>query len=49
MDGLWWKGDRLMIPNVSRVRTALLWDYHDSPYAGYLGVNKTVHNMQQSF
>ncbi len=49
LDGLWWKGDRLVIPNVSRVRTALLWDYHDSPYAGHLGVNKTLHNMQRSF
>ena len=49
IDGLWWKGDRLVIPNVSLVRTALLWDYHDSPYAGHLGVNKTLHNMQRSF
>ena len=49
LDGLWWKGDRLVIPNVSRVCTALLWDYHDSPYAGHLGVNKTLHNMQRSF
>jgi len=30
------------------VRTALLWDYHDSPYAGHLGVNKTLHSMQWS-
>ena len=49
MDGLWWKGDRFVIPNVSRVRTALLWDYHNSPYAGHLGSNNTLHNMQRSF
>ncbi len=49
LDGLWWKGDCLVIPNVSRVRTALLWDCHDIPYAGHLGVNKTLHNMHRSF
>jgi len=49
LDGLWWKGYCLVIPNVNRVRTALLWDYHDRPYAGHLGVNKTLHNMQRSF
>ena len=49
LDGLWWTGDRLVIPNVSRVRTALLWDYHASPYAIHHGVNKTLHDMQRSF
>ena len=48
LDGLWWKGDWLVIPNVSRVPTALLLDYLDSPYAGHLDVNKTLHNMQRS-
>ncbi len=43
------RGLGLVIPNVTRVRTALLWDYHNSPYAGHLGVNKTLHNMQRSF
>ena len=38
-----------VILDVSRVRTALLCDYHNSPYAGHLGVNKTLHNMQRSF
>ena len=46
LDDLWWRGDRLVILNVSCVRTALLWDYHDSLYAGHLGVNNTRHNMQ---
>lgn len=49
LDDLWWRGDRLVIPNVSCVRTALLWDYHDSLYAGHLGVNKILHSMQRSF
>ena len=45
LDGLWWKGDRLVILDVSCACTALLWDYHDSPY----GINKTLHNMQLPF
>ena len=47
-DEVWWKGDRLVVPNVRHVRSALLWDYHDSPFAGHLGVIKTLHNMQRS-
>ena len=46
---MWWKGDRIVVPNVRYVRSALLWDYHDSPFAGHLGVNKTLHNLQRSF
>jgi len=49
LDGLWWKGDRLVVPCVPRVRSALLWEYHDSPYAGHLGVNKTLRNLQRSY
>ena len=48
-DEVWWKGDRLVVPCVCHVQSALLWDYHDSPSAGHLGVNKTLHNMQRSF
>ena len=48
---VWWKGDRIVVLNVRYVRSALLWDYHDSPFAGHLGVNmyKTLHNLQRSF
>ena len=24
---------------------ALLWEYHNSPYAGRLGISKTLHNL----
>ena len=44
LDGLWWKGERLVIPNVSRVRTALLGTTTTA-----LMLNKTLHNMQRSF
>ena len=34
--GLWWKGDRIAVPPVKFLRSALIWDYHDSPCAGHL-------------
>ena len=49
LDGLWWKGDLIAVPHVASLRSALIWDYHDSPYAGHLGVNKTLHNVQRTF
>ena len=49
LDGLWWEGDRIAVPNVQTLRNALMWDFHDSPYAGHLGSNRTLHNMQHTF
>ena len=49
LDGLWWKGDRIAVPQVKFLRSALIWDYHDSPYAGHLGINEALHNMQRTF
>ena len=31
---VWGKGDCIVVLNVPPVRSALLWDYHDSPFAG---------------
>ena len=49
LDGLWWKGDRIAVPNVQTLHNALMWYVNDIPYAGHLGVNKTLHNMQRTF
>ena len=30
LDGLWWKEDRAAVPQVKFLRSATIWDYHDS-------------------
>ena len=50
LDGLWWKGDRIAVPHVKFLCSLfLIWDYHDGPYAGHLGVTQRLHNMQRPF
>ena len=41
-DGLWWKGDQLVIPNIPDIRTSIMHELHDAPYSGHLGVEKTL-------
>jgi len=39
--GLYWKGDRVMVPHVPELRNALLYEFHNTPVAGHLGARKT--------
>jgi hypothetical protein len=39
--GLWWKDDKLVIPDIPSIKEKILHLCHDSPYAGHVGRNKT--------
>ena len=42
-EGLWYNADgRMVIPDVDGIRRQLLSDFHDSPYVGHIGINKTM-------
>ena len=41
-NGLWWKGDKLVIPAAHDLRVTLLREAHDSHYSGHLGFKKTL-------
>lgn len=48
-DGLWYLGDRIAIPNSPELRKEIMYEYHDSPSAGHLGVTKTIRNVSRRF
>jgi hypothetical protein len=48
-NGIWLHGDRIVIPNSPAIKEALLWEFHDAPYSGHVGVRKTLKAIQQSF
>jgi transposase InsO family protein len=48
-DGLWYLDDRIAVPNDTELRRQILFEYHDSPSAGHLGVTKTIRNVSRRF
>ena len=42
-EGLWYNVDgRVVIPAARELRRKLIFDFHDSPYVGHVGINKTT-------
>ncbi|KAL0038535.1 hypothetical protein WJX77_009904 [Trebouxia sp. C0004] len=39
---LWWKGDRIVVPNSVDTKRLILQAFHDHPMAGHFGVTKTL-------
>ena len=50
-DGLWWKenGEQLVVPDIDSVKRGILYELHDAPYSGHVGVARTLHAVQRSF
>ena len=47
--GLWWVGDRLVIPDVSNLRETVIREMHDPPYKGHPGVKKTCKAIERLY
>ena len=48
-DNLWWDHDQIVVPKDQKVKRIILREFHDSPYAGHLGIRKTVKNVLRYF
>ena len=47
--GLWLKGKAIVIPDVPGLRRSIMHELHCSPYAGHVGMNKTVQLISKYF
>ena len=47
--GLWWVGDRLVIPDFSDLRETVIQEMHDPPYKGHPGVKKTCKAVERLY
>jgi hypothetical protein len=47
--GLWYMGELLVVPNDEHVKTTVISECHDTPYAGHAGRGKTLHNVRKNF
>jgi hypothetical protein len=48
-DGIIYKGNRIYVPNNTQIKKKILYEYHDTPIAGHVGVTKTVENVSRQF
>ena len=48
-EGVVYKDQRLMVPDVAKLKTFLLQSYHDHPLVGHVGVEKTTELVKRDF
>ena len=48
-EGLWYSGNKVVIPDVSSLRRGVMHELHSTPYSGHMGVSKTLHAIQRTF
>ena len=48
-DGVWYKGDKLVVPDVPAIKRSILYELHDAPYSGHVGIDKTLAAVQRQF
>jgi hypothetical protein len=48
-DGLWFKGNNVVVPDVASLRKQIIKAHHDTPSAGHFGVAKTYHALCKGY
>ena len=46
---LWYKGKCIVLPRYSQLRKWAMEEFHEPPYSGHLGYNKTLQNLKQIY
>ena len=47
VNGLWWRNSALVVP--IKLRDSVLYEMHDSPYSGHLGISKTLKAIRRMY
>ena len=47
--GLWYKGKTIAVPKYLRLRTWIMQEFHDTPWAGHMGLAKTLQNIKRVY
>jgi hypothetical protein len=48
-NGLWYRGNQLVVPNMPDIKRTILYELHSAPYSGHPGVEKTKANVSRLF
>jgi hypothetical protein len=49
LEGIWKMGERLVVPDALDLRKSILYELHDAPYSGHMGIAKTLKAVEQTF
>ena len=47
--GLYYKGDALVVPDIPELKRSILHELHDANYAGHVGSHRTIHSVQRMY
>ena len=47
--GLYYKGDALVVPDVPELKRMILHELHDANYASHVGSHRTIHSVQRMY
>ena len=48
-DGVWYKGEQLVVPDVPAIKRSILYELHDAPYSGHTGYDKTLAAVRRQY
>ena len=48
-NGLWYRQDQLVVPNALNMRAKIMYELHDAPYSGHVGITKTEKAVTRLF
>lgn len=49
LEGLWWKGDQIVVLTNTKLRQIIIAEAHDLAFAGHFGYTKIVHTLQGDY
>jgi hypothetical protein len=49
VDGVWWRGDQVVIPNDELLKRSILYELHDAYYSGHFGETKSIQAVQRMY
>jgi transposase InsO family protein len=47
--GVWWQGTRIAVPDDPTIKSAILYELHNAPYSGHVGVDKTLAAVKRRY
>ena len=47
--GLYYKGDVLVVPDIHELKRTIMHELHDANYAGHVGSHRSIHSVQRMY
>lgn len=48
-DGIWWRGNRIAVPDSPSLKASILFELHDAPFSGHPGRDHTIEAVKRTY